>query len=133
MQNIGKRIKDLRKQNDLTQEKLATLLGVTDKAVSRWERDECAPDLSVIPVLAEIFDITIDELLRGQRKQLQDSVTQYDVQKTEELFGGKWCEETIKLYGKNNADLIINEAVDNYYGIPKDDMSVIVCKFIKNS
>lgn len=40
---------------------------VSDKAVSRWERDESAPDITLIPVLADLFDVTCDELLRGER------------------------------------------------------------------
>lgn len=65
--SIGSFIAALRKANGLTQKQLAEKLNVSDKAVSRWERDECAPDLSLIPVIAEIFGITSDELLRGQR------------------------------------------------------------------
>ena len=80
---LGTFIAVLRKAKGLTQKQLAEMLNVSDKAVSRWERDECAPDLSVIPVLAEIFDITADELLRGQRKQSQEPVTHYEVQKTD--------------------------------------------------
>lgn len=64
---IGSFIAALRKANGLTQKQLADMLNVSDKAVSRWERDECAPDLSLIPVLAEIFNVTADEILRGQR------------------------------------------------------------------
>jgi transcriptional regulator with XRE-family HTH domain len=65
--SIGSFLAALRKANGLTQKQLAEKLNVSDKAVSRWERDECAPDLSLIPVIAEIFGITSDELLRGQR------------------------------------------------------------------
>ena len=65
--SIGAFIAALRKANGLTQKQLAENLNVSDKAVSRWERDECAPDLSLIPVIAEIFGITSDELLRGRR------------------------------------------------------------------
>ena len=65
--SIGSFIAALRKANGLTQKQLAEKLNVSDKAVSRWERDECAPDLSLIPVISEIFGITSDELLRGQR------------------------------------------------------------------
>lgn len=64
---IGAFLAALRKANGLTQKQLADMLGVSDKAVSRWERDECAPDLTLIPVLAEIFGVTCDELLRGER------------------------------------------------------------------
>lgn len=65
--SIGSFLAALRKANGLTQKQLAEKLNVSDKAISRWERDECAPDLSLIPVIAEIFGITSDELLRGQR------------------------------------------------------------------
>lgn len=65
--SIGQFIAALRKVNGMTQQDLADRLGVSNKAVSRWERDECAPDLSLIPIIAEIFGITCDELLKGER------------------------------------------------------------------
>lgn len=65
---IGKFITTLRKANGLTQKELAEQLNVSDKTVSRWERDEGAPDLSLIPVIAELFGVTCDELLRGERR-----------------------------------------------------------------
>ena len=65
---IGKFITALRKANGMTQKNLADQLNVSDKTVSRWERDEGAPDLAMIPVIAEIFGVTCDELLRGERK-----------------------------------------------------------------
>ena len=64
---IGKFIAVLRKANGMTQQDLGDKLFVSDKTVSRWERDECNPDLSLIPAIAEIFGITTDELLRGER------------------------------------------------------------------
>lgn len=64
---IGSFIAALRKANGMTQQELADRLGVSNKAVSRWERDENAPDLSLIPAIAEIFGVTCDELLKGER------------------------------------------------------------------
>ena len=64
---IGSFIAALRRANGMTQQELADRLHVSNKAVSRWEREESAPDLTLIPVLAEIFGITSDELLRGER------------------------------------------------------------------
>ncbi len=64
---IGKFISALRKSNGMTQKELGEKLFVSDKTVSRWECDECTPDLSLIPAIAEIFGITADELLRGER------------------------------------------------------------------
>lgn len=70
--SIGQFISALRKANGMTQKQLAEKLNVSDKAVSRWERDESAPDLSLIPVIAEIFEVTSDEILRGERKNQYD-------------------------------------------------------------
>ncbi len=66
--SIGEFISALRRANGMTQKQLAEKLNVSDKTVSRWERDESAPDLSLIPVIAEIFGVTSDEILRGERK-----------------------------------------------------------------
>lgn len=65
---IGSFIAALRKANGLTQRELAEKLNVSDKTISRWERDESSPDLSLIPVMAELFGVTSDELLLGQRR-----------------------------------------------------------------
>ena len=65
---MGAFIAALRKASGMTQKELAEKLNVSDKSVSRWERDDGAPDLSVIPVIAEIFGVTCDELLRGERR-----------------------------------------------------------------
>ena len=65
---MGKFISVLRKANGMTQQELADKLMVSDKTVSKWERDERMPDISLLPAIAEIFGITTDELLRGERK-----------------------------------------------------------------
>ena len=65
---IGGFIAALRRANGMTQRELAERLNVSDKAVSRWERDESAPELAAIPVIAEIFGVSCDELLRGERR-----------------------------------------------------------------
>ncbi len=72
---IGKFISALRRANGMTQKELGDKLYVSDKTVSRWERDECLPELSLIPAIAEIFGITTDELLRGERNSIErDSI-----------------------------------------------------------
>lgn len=64
---IGKFIAVLRKSSGMTQKQLAQMLNVSDKTISHWERDESAPDISVIPIIAEIFGVTCDELLHGEK------------------------------------------------------------------
>ena len=55
---LGMMIASLRKENGMTQLDLAEKMGVTDKAVSKWERDLSCPDVNTIPKLAEVFGIT---------------------------------------------------------------------------
>lgn len=64
----GKLICELRKMKNMTQKDLANYLNVSDKAVSKWERGESYPDITSIPQLANILEITVDELLEGKRK-----------------------------------------------------------------
>ena len=61
--SIGTMIRQLRREKDLTQEQLAEYLGITARAISQWETDRTAPDLSQIPILCNIFNVTADKLL----------------------------------------------------------------------
>ncbi len=61
---LGESIRALRLQNGMTQLKLADWLGVTDKAVSKWERDLSFPDVTLFPKLADILGVTVDDLLQ---------------------------------------------------------------------
>jgi len=61
--SIGTTIKKLRRAKDLTQEELAESLGITAKAVSQWECDRTAPDISQLPALCNLFEVTADQLL----------------------------------------------------------------------
>ncbi|MBE6574478.1 MAG: helix-turn-helix transcriptional regulator [Ruminococcaceae bacterium] len=70
---IGERIKDLRKKNDMTQEKLADFLCVSYQAVSKWECGLSSPDLSLIIPLAKLFNVSTDELL-GMDKDEQSKL-----------------------------------------------------------
>ncbi len=65
-QTLGKRIAENRRRLGLTQDQLAERLGVTAQAVSKWENNQSCPDINTLPLLAEIFGITTDELLGKQ-------------------------------------------------------------------
>ena len=71
--SIGNFLSELRKEKGLTQKEIADYLNVSDKTVSHWECDKYSPDLSVIPVLADFFGVTCDEILRGERKAPEDN------------------------------------------------------------
>ena len=67
MQDIGKRIISLRKNKNMTQVELADKLGISYQAVSSWERGNSMPDIAKIPEIADLFQISIDELI-GESK-----------------------------------------------------------------
>lgn len=91
MDNIkfGKFIKQLRAENNMTQKQLAEKLFITDKAVSKWERGLSMPDISLLGSLADIFGVTVSELLNGEREHSPDDDDAPDTyNKTEDIFEG---------------------------------------------
>ena len=67
MQKIGKFILQLRQEKNLSQSNLANLIPVTRQAVSRWEKGQSIPDSSTLLIISKIFDVSINELLNGER------------------------------------------------------------------
>ena len=70
-ETIGNRIAKFRKAKSMTQEELANHMGVSSQAVSKWENDASCPDISLLPKLAKVLGVTIDELLTGKNDQVQ--------------------------------------------------------------
>ena len=70
---IGKFIAECRKQKQLTQLQLADKLGITDKAISKWERGIAMPDTSIMLELCDILCISVNELLNGERINMENS------------------------------------------------------------
>lgn len=81
MKQIGKKITNLRKENNMTQMELADKLGISFQAVSNWERGNTMPDIAKLPELAGIFHRSVDELLNGKAPLvdavLNDTVDEY--------------------------------------------------------
>ena len=79
---FGENIKRLRKEKNLTQESFANMIGVSFQAVSKWERDECYPDITLLPLIASCFETTIDDLLGTDKaksdKKISDYLSMYD-------------------------------------------------------
>jgi len=72
--SMGTFLTDLRKEKGLTQQEVADSLNVSNKTISKWERDEGFPEITMLPAIAKYYDITIDELLDGERKsKIQNS------------------------------------------------------------
>ena len=70
---LGKRIAMLRRQKGLKQDTLAEVLGVSPQAVSKWEYDQTCPDISLLPKLAELLEVSVDELLSGKKMELEQT------------------------------------------------------------
>ena len=70
-ESIGNRIAKFRKAKGMTQEELANVLGVSSQAVSKWENDASCPDISLLPQLSKILDVTTDALLTGKQDEVK--------------------------------------------------------------
>lgn len=68
-ETFGQRFTRLRKEKNFTQEEIALKLSISAQAVSKWENDISMPDISILTSIADIFDITLDELLGREKKQ----------------------------------------------------------------
>lgn len=75
--NIGEIISLLRKEKGMTQNDLAQKLNVTDKAVSKWERNLSCPDINSIPKLAEVLDVSVEELLNAAKHE-EEKTNEFD-------------------------------------------------------
>lgn len=100
-EKIGKFIQEKRKEKNLTQKELAQKLGVTDKAVSKWERGLGCPDVSILEILAKELDTSILEILKGR-------IMENEIIKVTEA--NDYVKETIK-YTKNKTKEIINKII----------------------
>lgn len=70
-ETIGSRISKYRKEKGMTQEELASRLGVSSQAVSKWENDLSCPDISLLPALCQALGVTSDELLTGKTNEVR--------------------------------------------------------------
>ena len=66
---LGTRIAALRREKEWKQDELAEKLGVSPQAVSKWENDQTCPDISLLPLLAKILGVSVDELLTGKKEE----------------------------------------------------------------
>ena len=90
---IGDNIKRLRNEKGITQEALSEILNVSSVAVSKWERGETMPDISLLPKLAFYFQTTIDELMNYDACAVELRITEFIQKHTEaaEAFQNALC------------------------------------------
>ena len=106
---IGKFIADCRKQKNLTQMQLAEKFGITDKAISKWERGIALPDSSIMLELCDILGITVNELLNGEKIDMENNnqkneqilleMTKELEAKNKTIWTSMWAIMTVSLIG----------------------------------
>ncbi len=131
---IGKFIAKCRKEKELTQQELADKLGVTDKAISKWENGRCLMDISLLKPLSECLDVSIVELINGEKIESED-VSEKSGEAIEKTLG--YAKRKIK---KNRTKLVIiyslltlvlmffvyKGALLYFYNVPRDEIDEIV-------
>ena len=84
METLGQRIAALRREKNLKQDDVAQALSVSPQAVSKWENDQTCPDISLLPQLAKLLGVSVDELLEG-KKEVAPVVTMVPEENRKEL------------------------------------------------
>jgi len=96
--NLAEKLKSLRKEKNISQEKLAQYLNVSFQAVSKWENAGAFPDISLLPEIARFFGITVDELLQVEKIDENKLFKEYEDKGREMFRNGQWGSEMIELW-----------------------------------
>lgn len=95
--SIGTTIKRLRRERDITQEQLAECLGISASAVSQWECDKSCPDVSQLPILSNIFNVTTDEILSVNIKNNEKRIESLSKEARDLFNGGRGADAEVML------------------------------------
>ena len=130
---LGEKIRNLRKQNNLSQDVLAQFLGVSFQAVSKWENGTTMPDVSMIPAIASFFNVSTDELFDFNRAEQEKKIQQLcwdaaqyrfsDPKRSEDML-----RDALKQYPGN--DVILNNLLYTMRSPERNDEVVTLCKSI---
>lgn len=135
--NIGNKIRELRKQRGITQEQLAESIGISFQAVSKWENNIALPDITLVPVLASYFGVSMDELFDFNLKEIEHAVriitekaSQYRENNPAE--SRRILEEGLKKYPEN--DILLNNLLYVLdYSVKPDETIAIASKLIEKT
>lgn len=127
--NIGNKIRGLRKQRGITQEQLAESIGISFQAVSKWENNIALPDITLAPVLANYFGVSMDELFDFNLKEMECAVENitdeaYKCRESNPAESRRILEEGLRKYPEN--DVLLNNLlyVLNYSENPDETITV---------
>lgn len=103
--NLGKQIAYYRKNQNITQDALAKQLGISNQAVSKWETDQSYPDVELLPKIADIFGITLDELFERKSPVAELSAAPAVIPETAEIVPSSPLPDTVTLPWENDETL----------------------------
>lgn len=132
--NIGNKIKELRKKRGITQEQLANAIGISFQAVSKWENNIALPDVTLLPVLANYFSVSMDELfcfsLEEMKREVERIVDEaYEYRESDPEKSRKILDEGLVKFPEN--DILLNNLL---YVIPDPDEAIeIASKLIEKT
>ena len=135
--NIGNKIRELRKQRGITQEQLAESIGISFQAVSKWENNIALPDITLVPVLASYFGVSIDELFDFNLKEIEHTVRiitekAYQYRESNPAESRRILEEGLKKYPEN--DILLNNLLYVLdYSVKPDETIAIASKLIEKT
>lgn len=132
--NIGNKIKALRKARGLTQEQLANAIGISFQAVSKWENNIAYPDITLVPVLANFFGVSMDELfdfsLSEKETEIKEIINEaYKFRENDPKKSRSILEEGLKKYPEN--DILLNNLL--YVIIDPDETIEIASKLVERT
>lgn len=127
--NIGNKIRELRKQQGITQEQLAESIGISFQAVSKWENNITLPDITLAPVLASYFGVSMDELFDFNIRKIEYTVKDitekaYKYRESDPAESKRILEEGLKMYPEN--DILLNNLlyVMDYSAKPDETIAI---------
>ena len=135
--NIGNKIRELRKQRGITQEQLAESIGISFQAVSKWENNIALPDITLVPVLASYFGVSMDELFDFNLKEIEQAVRiitekAYQYRESNPAESRRILEEGLKKYPEN--DILLNNLLYVLdYSVKPDETIAIASKLIEKT
>ena len=126
---IGNKIKELRKARGITQEQLASAIGISFQAVSKWENGITFPDIVLAPTLASYFGISMDELFDYDAEKTADEVmeivrTTWPLRKSDPKKGKRILYDALKCYPENDVLLLNLLYLENYTENPDKTIEI---------
>lgn len=133
---LGKKIRELRKAKNISQEVLAQYLGVSFQAVSKWENDMAMPDVAMIPAIAYFFGVSTDELFDYNRLEAEQSIEAicceaYTYRESDPVKSEAILREGLKQYPGN--EILLNNLLYTMEVSERSEEMITICKSLIES